>query len=137
MAMRRIECAVSFNVWNGHGSWFWSLVYPGRHGGAIGAAASEAEAVGEAQDAIERLSQLHADNEKALEAACVAKRACGVETSKSSHSDIVCNVDSASDALPCSQAARKQGSSMRTDCGSYKNFWQFSLHQYAERVAAE
>src|SRR5215469_12914863 len=58
MRTRKIECAMSFHLWTVQGTWFWSLVYPDRHGGAIGAAASEAEALGEAQAAIKRLPQL-------------------------------------------------------------------------------
>jgi len=46
MRTPRNDCPMRFNVWNVHGTWFWSLVYPDQHGGAIGAAASEPEAVG-------------------------------------------------------------------------------------------
>src|SRR5436190_664690 len=57
MQKRMAECAASFNVWTARGTWFWSLVYPGRLGGAIGAAPSQSEALGEAKAAIERLQQ--------------------------------------------------------------------------------
>jgi hypothetical protein len=45
---------VGINLWTAHGSWFWLLVYPDRHGGATGAAPTEAEAVREARAAFER-----------------------------------------------------------------------------------
>jgi len=48
-----VYSGVSFVVWKGQGTWFWSLVRPYRQGGTIGAAASKAEAMREAQFAIE------------------------------------------------------------------------------------
>ena len=45
-----------FEVWTAQQTWFWSLVNPHRNGGAIGAAASEAEAVREATLLIEAIS---------------------------------------------------------------------------------
>jgi hypothetical protein len=45
-----------FEVWTAQQTWFWCLVNPHRNGGAIGAAASEAEAVREATLAIEAIS---------------------------------------------------------------------------------
>jgi hypothetical protein len=49
--------ALAINLWTAHGCWFWSLVYPERHGGATGAAPTEAEAIREAQAAIELLAE--------------------------------------------------------------------------------
>jgi hypothetical protein len=48
-----VYSGVSFVVWKGQGTWFWSLVRPYGKGGTIGAAASKAEAMREAQSAIE------------------------------------------------------------------------------------
>jgi hypothetical protein len=45
-----------FEVWTAQQTWFWCLVNPHRNGGAIGAAASEAEAVREATLLIEAIS---------------------------------------------------------------------------------
>src|SRR5215467_7141960 len=59
MRVLRIDPAVCFNVWTSHGTWFWSLIYPDRDGGAIGAATSEAQALHEAHAAIERLPHRH------------------------------------------------------------------------------
>lgn len=42
-----------FEVWNDQQSWFWMVVDPRRKRGAIGAAASEAEALREARWSIE------------------------------------------------------------------------------------
>jgi hypothetical protein len=55
MAIRTeaVYSGVSFVVWKGQGTWFWSLVRPYGQGGTIGAAASKAEATREAQFAIE------------------------------------------------------------------------------------
>ena len=106
MRMRKPECTVSFNLWTVQGTWFWSLVYSARHGGVIGAAASMAEALGEAQAVIERLPQLHnntllappRDNSKFIR--------------------------------------RFQRSGMRTMGESYNTLWRLTLQRYAARVAA-
>ncbi len=45
-----------FEVWTAQQTWFWCLVDPHRNGGAIGAAASEVEAVREATLSIEAIS---------------------------------------------------------------------------------
>jgi hypothetical protein len=45
-----------FEVWTAQQTWFWCLINPHRNGGAIGAAASEAEAVREATLSIEAIS---------------------------------------------------------------------------------
>lgn len=53
MRIGKDDAGLGFNLWTVQGAWFWSLVYPDRHGGAIGAAATEAEAVDEARKTIE------------------------------------------------------------------------------------
>ncbi len=50
------HCGIGFQVWNGPQTWFWFVVNPNRDGGAIGAAASEADAMREARLSIEELS---------------------------------------------------------------------------------
>ena len=50
------HCGIGFQVWNGPQTWFWFVVNPHRDGGAIGAAASEADAMREARLSIEELS---------------------------------------------------------------------------------
>jgi len=57
MEMRESEHAVIFDLWTMHGTWFWSLIYPDRHGGAVGAAISEAEALREAHAAMAQMPQ--------------------------------------------------------------------------------
>jgi len=106
MRTRKTECAMSFNLWTVQGTWFWSLVYPDRHGGAIGAAASEAEAVGEAQAAIKRLPQLLDDTPLAP---------------PRDDSRFI---------------RRFQRSGMRTMGKSYNNLWRLTLRRYAARVDA-
>jgi hypothetical protein len=49
------HCGIGFQVWNGPQSWFWFVVNPHRDGGAIGAAASEADAMHEARMSIEEI----------------------------------------------------------------------------------
>lgn len=39
---------IDFEVWDGQQTWFWFVIDPHRDGGAIGAAASETEAVRDA-----------------------------------------------------------------------------------------
>ena len=56
MRSRRDYLGTSFEVWPGQWTWFWCLQNTHRNGGAIGAAATEAEAVHEACDAIEEIS---------------------------------------------------------------------------------
>jgi hypothetical protein len=133
--MRKPEWPMSFNLWTAQGTWFWSLVYPNRHGGAIGAAASEAEAMGEAQAAIERLPQLD-DEGESVPAPCDDLRFTQpFHSLKDAPFHICCEVDRASDDLGCSQATRKQTSKMRAMAESYNNLWQLTLQQYSARVA--
>ena len=134
MRMRRTECAVSFNLWTVQGTWFWSLVYPDRHGGAIGVAASKAEAVREAQAVIERFLQLHAETPVAP---CDDSRFMRrFQDSKDSQFHIGSRIDGATNDFACSHTSRKRSSRIRTTGESYKNLWQLTLRRYAARVAA-
>lgn len=56
MRVRRDHWGAGFELWTGGQSWFWYLRDPCRAGGAIGAAATEADAVREARAAIEEMS---------------------------------------------------------------------------------
>ena len=47
---------IAFQIWSGPQTWFWFVVNPHRSGGAIGAAASEADAMREACLSIEEIS---------------------------------------------------------------------------------
>jgi hypothetical protein len=56
MRVRKDHLGAGFEVWTGGQSWFWCLLNPRRDGGAIGAAATEADAIREAFVAIEEMS---------------------------------------------------------------------------------
>jgi hypothetical protein len=56
MDSRRDHLGKGFAVWNGELSWFWRVFNSCHNGGAVGAAATEAEAVREAYVAIEEMS---------------------------------------------------------------------------------
>jgi hypothetical protein len=56
MRIRRDHLGTGFEVWTGGQSWFWCLLNPHRNRGAIGAAATEADAIREAFVAIEEMS---------------------------------------------------------------------------------
>lgn len=133
--MRRTKFAMSFNLWTVQGTWFWSLVYPNRHGGAIGAAASEAEAMGEAQAAIEQLPQLDDEGEIAPVPCDDLRYTQQFHRLKDSPFHICCEVDRTSADFGCSLATRKQTSKMRSMAESYSNLWQLTLQQYSARVA--
>jgi hypothetical protein len=47
---------IAFQIWSGPQTWFWFVVNPHQNGGAIGAAASEADALREACLSIEEIS---------------------------------------------------------------------------------
>jgi len=132
MRTRRTENA-SFNVWTVQGTWFWSLVYPDRDGGAIGAAASKAEAVGEAQTAIERLPQLRFDTGTPLNGPTLTR---AVQNPKDSPFHAGCKIDSANGDFACLGASRKRRSKVRAVDENYENLWHLTLHEYAARVAA-
>jgi len=46
---------IAFEVWTGQGAWFWYVAHPQRNCGAIGAAATETEAIREARSSIEEM----------------------------------------------------------------------------------
>jgi hypothetical protein len=46
----------SFAIWNGRHTWFWFVADTCRSGAAIGAAANQAEAIGEARRSIEEMA---------------------------------------------------------------------------------
>jgi hypothetical protein len=135
MRTPRNDCPMRFNVWNVQGTWFWSLVYPDQHGGAIGAAASEPEAVGEARAAIERFAKLSCDTEIALE----SRNFPGPRELQSSK-DLKLRIDGkvarATCDFGCSRAARSRSSRIPAMGESYNNLWQLTLAHYAARVAA-
>ena len=56
MRVRKDHLGAGFEVWTGGQSWFWCLLNPRRDGGAIGAAATETDAIREAFVAIEERS---------------------------------------------------------------------------------
>jgi len=123
-------------VWTVQRTWFWSLVYPDRHGGAIGAAASEAEAVEEAQAAIERVAQLCDDSGIALAPGDGPGCRRRLQSSKDLQFFLGSKMAGANGDLAYPRASRKQRSKMRTIGERYNNLWQLTLQQYAARVAA-
>jgi hypothetical protein len=50
------ESPITFEVWTHEGIWFWSIVHSRRNCGAVGAAATEAEALSEARSSIEEMA---------------------------------------------------------------------------------
>jgi hypothetical protein len=134
MQIRRADCAISFNVWNSRGTWFWSLVYPDRQGGAIGAAASEAEAVGEAKAAIERLPDPDAAN------TCHTHQdssfARPFDNFNSSHAFIGCKVDAPARDLKCLPVSRVGQAKILATGDRYGDLWHLTLQRFAEWVAA-
>jgi hypothetical protein len=56
MRNRSNHLGSSFEIWNSNQGWFWLVVNSDRSGGAIGSAATEAEAIREARISVERLS---------------------------------------------------------------------------------
>src|SRR5260370_27186113 len=66
MRIRRDHLGADFEVWAGGQSWFWCLLNQRRNGGAIGAAATEAEAIREAFVAIEEMSTQQREDERAV-----------------------------------------------------------------------
>jgi hypothetical protein len=66
MRIRRDHLGAGFEVWTGGQSWFWCLLNPRRDGGAIGAAATEADAVREAFAAIEEMSARQREDASAM-----------------------------------------------------------------------
>ena len=135
MQIRRTEGAVSFNVWTSQRTWFWSLMYPDREGGAISAAPSEAEALDEAHTAIERLLQPR-DTAGILPAPCEDSRFTQrYQSSKDSRFHIGRKMKAADGDAACSRGTSKRQAQMPTMDQSYNNLWQLTLQQYAARVA--
>lgn len=66
MRIRRDHLGAAFEVWAGGQSWFWCLLNQRRNGGAIGAAATEADAIREAFVAIEEMSTQHREDARAV-----------------------------------------------------------------------
>jgi hypothetical protein len=56
MTSSRYYQGLGFNLWTSRGAWFWQLVNRCRGAGAIGAAPTETEALGEVYAAIEEVS---------------------------------------------------------------------------------
>jgi hypothetical protein len=55
--MRQRKSGTDFSIWTAQGAWFWSVVCFDRNGGAVGAAATEAEALREVRAAIELMPE--------------------------------------------------------------------------------
>jgi len=66
MRSNRDHMGTGFDVWSGQANWFWFVVNPRRHGGAIGSAATEADAVREARAAIEEMTMLGSEDTPSL-----------------------------------------------------------------------
>lgn len=56
MRSNRDHLGIRFEVWRGESTWFWRAFNTGRNRGAVGAAATEADAVCEAHTAIDEMS---------------------------------------------------------------------------------
>ncbi len=150
MRVRRVESGVGFNVWTVQGTWFWLLVYPDRHGGAIGAAATEVEAVREACAAIDLLSELGCDCGLSP---CLSSSANPCASAFQPRNDVTLirafphsrepsefgvrfKVDGASAVIGREHPGRKRGSNLQKLRKRYNNVWHSSLASYAARVAA-
>jgi hypothetical protein len=136
MQRRKNDCAPSFNLWTAHRTWFWSLAYPDRQGGAIGAAGSQAEALSEAHAAIERLPQ--PGDESGLMLAPLDDSAFmrPFQNSNNSHDPIGREIDRLTGDLEGSRMAPKRRTGVRTIADCYNDLWRLSLQHYAARVAA-
>jgi len=56
MSRLRHYLGTDFEVWDGQPTWFWFVIDPYRDGGAIGAAATEADAIREACRSIDGMA---------------------------------------------------------------------------------
>jgi len=135
MTALRTDLAVCFNVWTSHRTWFWSLIYPDRQGGAIGAAASEAEALNEANAAIERLPQPGNVDVTYSRRSGDSKLIQKCDILKNSQCHISGRREAANDELACSRAGQKGRAKLLPLGAGYSNLWQLTLQQYAARVA--
>jgi hypothetical protein len=59
MSNMRHYQGIDFEVWDGQQTWFWFVIDPHHDGGAIGAAASETEAIRDACLSIEAMMYAH------------------------------------------------------------------------------
>ncbi len=57
----------SFEIWNGHHTWFWFVADTCCSSAAIGAAANQADAIGEARRSIEEMAAQRLRTTKSLE----------------------------------------------------------------------
>lgn|SRR5512146_934193 len=62
MRNNRDHLGIRFEVWSGEWTWFWRAFNTRRNRGAVGAAATEADAVREAHAAIEEMSARGSDD---------------------------------------------------------------------------
>jgi hypothetical protein len=133
--MKRTECIASFKLWTSQRTWFWSLIYPDREGGAIGAATSKAKALHDVHAAIERLRHQR-DTVVTLVAPFEdSKLIRGCRSSKGSQFHFGGRRAAANGKLASSSAAPKRRAKMPALTRSYSDLWQLTLHQYAARVA--
>jgi hypothetical protein len=65
----------SFQIWNGHHTWFWFVADTSHSGAAIGAAANKAEAIGEARRSIEEMAARRLRSTESLESSKAIVRA--------------------------------------------------------------
>jgi hypothetical protein len=135
MQKRRSEYAVRFKIWTAQGTWFWSLVYRDRHGGAIGAAPSQAVAVVEARAAIEGLHELPQRDFGKLRGRDASRFTRGFHSSKDSRIRNALKVDCATGDCECSERLWHRSSGMRAIAGKYNHLWRMTLQHYAARLA--
>jgi hypothetical protein len=134
MRKRGVEGAASLNVWIARGTWFWSLFYPDRRRGAVGAAVSEAEAVMEAQAALADIAQMR-DDAAACQNAGASSFAARFHTSKHSRICIASTLARGTHDFECSKHSWNRTINTQTIATSYNHLWQLTLQQYAARVA--
>jgi hypothetical protein len=135
MQKRRSEYAVRFKIWTAQGTWFWSLVYRDRHGGAIGAAPSQAVAVVEARAAIEGLLQLPQCDFGKLRGCDVSRFMRRFHNSKDSEIRSALKVDCATSDCESSERLWHWRPGIRAIGGKYHHLWRITLQQYAARLA--
>jgi hypothetical protein len=135
MQTGRTGCSVRITLWTVQRTWFWSLVYPDRQGGAIGAAATEAEAVREAQAVIERVPAL-----REMKIACDGDDESSFTRLFQNSTDSQVYADrKLSDPnhdFGWSRAADKRQAKIQALEEHYDDLWQSTLQHYAARVAS-
>ena len=70
----RSYSGIGFEVWNNARSWYWLVKNPAHGTGSIGAAPTEADAVGEACAAIEEISASEGGRKSMLRASSLRQR---------------------------------------------------------------